>query len=466
MPARVLLLQRPRDWIQKQRNHETQINADIPAIRAELGRNGSNIPSLTHAGHATGAITRDKREHGGDAEGQLGRLVPGDEVVAVAAAEPEVLDHQDEGEADGPVAEHGDEVADDGRQVLAAGDGEHGDDERDQEGPDEARHGVEVVAEQLQAEARGVVDGDVVAADREDGEDEGCLGPAEWVVGGQQEAAEVVVVVGRGVGRVGGGDGGVAEHDAQRAREDGRQGDAAPGEQRDLGLGYRLRVVAVVVGRHGAPAGGVGEGHRHVREPGASAGETAGETGDGRVDVRRGLGEEDDEEDEREDPAVFFKGVDQAESEDGEHVGDDGDDDAADGDGHAVAGDGGQDLSDHDDVDNGETSTDDHVQDGAELGAPETEGVARAGNLAKTELGAEETGVGGEESTDASANDHGRHGLAKGETEFRANDTEGNGANVHCYREPHEEHVPFRRWTFFGFRNAVDALSLDEAVSS
>ena len=44
---------------------------------------------------------------------------------------------------------------------------EDGDDDCDEERPDESRDGVEVVAEQLQAKTRGVVDGDVVAEDGE-----------------------------------------------------------------------------------------------------------------------------------------------------------------------------------------------------------------------------------------------------------------------------------------------------------
>ena len=122
------------------------------------------------------------------------RLVPRREVVALLPSEPEVLNEEDERKADGPVAEQGDEIADEGREVVLADNGEDGDNERNEEGPDETWHGVEVVAEQLHAEAGGVVDGDVVANDAKNEKDEGGLGPAEWVVRLAQQAAEPVAL--------------------------------------------------------------------------------------------------------------------------------------------------------------------------------------------------------------------------------------------------------------------------------
>lgn len=74
--------------------------------------------------------------------------------------------------------------------MLAADDGEDGDDERVEERPDETRHCVEVVAEQLQGEAGGVVHGDVVAEYAENEEHEAELREAGWVEGFQKESAQ------------------------------------------------------------------------------------------------------------------------------------------------------------------------------------------------------------------------------------------------------------------------------------
>ena len=93
-------------------------------------------------------------------------------------AEPQILDKEDECERDSPVSEQRDEVRHNRGEMLLASNGEHGDDERDEERPDEARHGVEVVAQQLQTEAGAVVDADIVAQNGEDEEDEAELGEA------------------------------------------------------------------------------------------------------------------------------------------------------------------------------------------------------------------------------------------------------------------------------------------------
>jgi hypothetical protein len=98
------------------------------------------------------------------------------------------------------------------------------------------------------------------------------------------------------------------------------------------------------------------------------------------------LAVEDTHEDEGYDPGVLLVGVDESEAEDGHDVADYGDDHAADGDGHAVVGHGREHLADDDDVDDGEAAADDDVQEGAELGAPEAEGVAGGGDGAETEL--------------------------------------------------------------------------------
>lgn len=65
------------------------------------------------------------------------------------ATEDLVFDEQDESERDGPVSEQRDEIGHDGGEVLAAGNSDDSDDKGVEEGPDETRDGVEVVAEEL-----------------------------------------------------------------------------------------------------------------------------------------------------------------------------------------------------------------------------------------------------------------------------------------------------------------------------
>ena len=160
-----------------------------------MGGERTNIPSLRHPRDTTGQVAGQECQDGREAPGQLAGDVPDVEVVALAAAEALVLDQQDDGEGDGPVAEERDEVADDGRQVLATGDGEDGDDDRVGQRPDETRDGVEVVAKQLQGQARGVVDGHVVADDGEDEQHEAELGEVQRAEGLPEEAAQAVVRV-------------------------------------------------------------------------------------------------------------------------------------------------------------------------------------------------------------------------------------------------------------------------------
>ena len=60
--------------------------------------------------------------------------------------------------------------------------GEDTDDKRNEERPDETRHSMEPVAKQLDREAGGVEDCDVVAKHREREYDQGELRPADWMV--------------------------------------------------------------------------------------------------------------------------------------------------------------------------------------------------------------------------------------------------------------------------------------------
>ena len=105
--------------------------------------------------------------------------------------------------------------------MVLAGDGEDGDDESDEEGPDEARDSVKIVAEQLHGQATRVVDGDVVAKDREHEHDEAEFGPAKGVIDFTNQTAEAVVVVSVAVGGVLDAQGGVAEAGADNGDESG-----------------------------------------------------------------------------------------------------------------------------------------------------------------------------------------------------------------------------------------------------
>ena len=271
----MLLLDRARDGVHEECDGPAHVHAHVAAVGPEQqgdrlggvvsigektrlrigkGPTHADVPCLRHARDPTAEVAAQKREDGGDARGQVLRLVPGSEDVAVAAAEELVFDEQDDGEGDGPVAEQGDEVVDDGLQALLAGDGEHGDDDGDEERPDEARDGVEVVAQQLERQPAGVVDRDVVPQHGEGEQDEAELGPADRVVNLEDEAAQGVLVVGVRVGRVLGEEDGDADGGADGDAEGGGDDDAEEGQGEDLPRGSLGGVVAVVVGGDGAPA--------------------------------------------------------------------------------------------------------------------------------------------------------------------------------------------------------------------
>ena len=72
--------------------------------------------------------------------------------------------------------------------MILPGNGEDGDYQNHEKGPDEARHGVEVVAQKLQGKAARVADGNVVAEDREHEEHKTELRPTQGVVYFSDEA--------------------------------------------------------------------------------------------------------------------------------------------------------------------------------------------------------------------------------------------------------------------------------------
>ena len=252
-PPCLLPLNTPQHRIRQRRKYPTQVNPHIPASLPKLGRNRPHIPCLAHPRHAPRKIPRQQRQHRRHAQRKPARLVPSAEVIPFVPAEPFVLDEQDERKTDGPVAEQGDEVGDDGAEMVFARDGEDGDDERGRKGPDEAGHRMEIVAQELQAEAIGVVDGDVVAQHGEHEHHEAEFGPAEGVIGDEENAAETVGFVRGGVRIVCDAQGCVAETGADDRGKDGGDRNAEEGEGKDVARGRFSRVVAVVVCGDRAP---------------------------------------------------------------------------------------------------------------------------------------------------------------------------------------------------------------------
>lgn len=142
-PSSIPPLQRPRGEINNNRNRRTHIHPAIAPILAEIRSNRPDKPSLRRTRelskrqssfgtrknldqtYPSSQIPRQQGQDSRSAPRQLVRLVPNGEVVALAAPEELVFDEEDEGEGDGPVAQEGDEVADDVRQALPPGDGEY-----------------------------------------------------------------------------------------------------------------------------------------------------------------------------------------------------------------------------------------------------------------------------------------------------------------------------------------------------
>ena len=86
-------------------------------------------PSLTHAqkrepnSNQQSHCTRNPNRH-------TFRILPSAEIIAAETGpEPEVLNGENEAESEGPVAEDGEEIVDDGFELVAAapGEGEHDD---------------------------------------------------------------------------------------------------------------------------------------------------------------------------------------------------------------------------------------------------------------------------------------------------------------------------------------------------
>lgn len=304
------------------------------------------------------------------------------------SAEPPVLDHEDDGEGDSPVTEQRDKVRDDGGQGILAGDSKDGNHERVEERPDESRDGMEVMAQELYGQARGVVDGDVVPQDGEDQDYETEFGEVEGMVGLTEQATESMVSVRVGQDRIRIG---IADRDVPKARpnhsdEDGGDGDTEQREGPDLPRLRVRRVVAVVVRSNRTPARGGREVEGEEGEEGGREFDAlvfAWKTG---VDLVANFADQDHYQDESCDPRILLVRVDKSKPEDRDDITNNRDNHTANRDGHGVVGDGGEDLTDDDNIHNGKATAHDHVEERANLCAVETKGVSRGCDGTETQL--------------------------------------------------------------------------------
>jgi hypothetical protein len=106
-----------------------------------------------------------------------------------------ILNQNNDRERHSPVSEQGDEIADNSGQVLTTSDSKDSNNDSVGQRPDETGDSVEVVSEQLQGQAGGVVDSDVISNNGEDEEDEAELREMERVEGFSEQTAESVVLV-------------------------------------------------------------------------------------------------------------------------------------------------------------------------------------------------------------------------------------------------------------------------------
>ena len=145
---------------------------EFPLIKAERreatqkrGKEGgekpkpnSTYPSLRHA-HKAHTNPQRKRHTTRDAPWHALLILPALEIVPTnAGAEPEMFHRQAHAETDGPVAQEGEEVGDEGGEVVLAAPSEAEADGGEEGVPHEARDGHEVLAPELDGEGGGVVD--------------------------------------------------------------------------------------------------------------------------------------------------------------------------------------------------------------------------------------------------------------------------------------------------------------------
>jgi len=149
----ILSLKVTRSRVHDECDRERQVDTDVAAVGAKFLGNRANVPRLRHAGYTACEIAGEQAEHGCGAQRKLAGLVPDCEVVASVrprpTAEDLILDEEDDGKTDGPVSKHGDEIADNCRKMLLAGNGQNCNNDNEDQAPEKTRNGMEVVAEQL-----------------------------------------------------------------------------------------------------------------------------------------------------------------------------------------------------------------------------------------------------------------------------------------------------------------------------
>ena len=99
------LLQSPTPQIRDNRDGKAHVYPHIPALLTEMGCDRHHLPRLRHAGHPASQIPGQQTDHGGSADREQGWGIPHGEVVPGPATEEAVLEQEDDGEGDGPVAQ-------------------------------------------------------------------------------------------------------------------------------------------------------------------------------------------------------------------------------------------------------------------------------------------------------------------------------------------------------------------------
>ena len=389
--------------IHEPRPRKPNVIPNINPIVPDQLRNWARVIMLRHAQNRAHPADH-KRHQRRDPKRQLVLAIPVLPRVAAPPAEDVLLLERD-GDPDGdPVAHEGEEVCEDGGEVVAARQGAHGEDDDAEGVPHEARHHLAPAAQDLEVDARRVRRRDHVR-DEPQRHDDGADGPedAQRREGGDDQGAGAGARGGPG-GVRGGARGEAAaeqegEGEGEAERDQGRGEDVARGQQ-------ARRAVDEEVGGPGGvgDCGAEADGEEGEAVRGDGAGVADG--GDGGVEVWPCDADEDEEHDDLGDDGVALVVVEDADAEGGHEPGDDGDDDDADDDGEGrVRRHGGQHLARDHGVDHAVAQEHDEVQQHAELHGPPAHGVARDDERAVPRDGAPGRHVGDGEAADDAAED-------------------------------------------------------------
>ncbi|GAB1207452.1 hypothetical protein APSETT445_006169 [Aspergillus pseudonomiae] len=296
-------------------------------------------PSLRHA-QKRKPDSNQQSDCSGQPNRHAGRILPRAEIVAAEPRpEPEVLDGEDEPKGEGPVAEDGEEVVDDGFELVAAAPGEGEHDGRYQGAPDEARDGEEVLAPELLTEDCG-----------------------HFVVG-HDDAAEMV---------------------AQCADEDGWEDLAEVGEAEDEPFACVGWVVDVVIACDGTPRAGDAEDDGEIAQTGTAIVDAAKFAQPGsRREVPGGLSPCHADEYQGNDPGVSFVVVDESEAAKGYEEADRDDNDNTRCEWDRIAGHGDKELTSDYRGNHRVSAIDDDIQQAAKLRSPNAECIAGNCHLAQ-----------------------------------------------------------------------------------